>query len=570
MVARVLRGVPAAPGIAAGRVRQLDSAQAPAPRSSVPPAERAAELERASRALEAAALEVERLTARLESEGRVEDAEILATGAMMARDPQLGAGVADLITRLGVDASAAIGAAIEAHAAAVSALDDPMLASRADDVRSLGRRAIRLAAAVAGGADQSAEPGTGETIVIAAELGPADVAELSQAVNGVALAGGGVTAHAAIVARSLGLPMVVGVGEDLLAVPEGEMLIVDGDLGVVEVRPGRASLDRASLAIDLRERAMARAVAEKGLSTITTDGHRVLVRGNVSGAAEVAAALGWGAEGIGLFRTELAFLDARAWPTQSQHLEALAPALDLLRGKVATVRLLDFGGDKTPPFLEGTPLRGVQLLLEAPQALKAQLAAILEVAAGIEVKILVPMITEPAQMHEVRSMLQECVAEMEAAGTAPPMPPLGAMVEVPAAATMAPEIAAAADFLSVGTNDLSQLQLGIERSASRRAPAHHPAVLRLIDMTVRAGHDRGITVSVCGESASDRRVMPLFVGLGVDELSVGASRVGAVRGWLRSLSYSSAREAVTTALCAASPEEVERAVEPLARLLEAV
>jgi phosphoenolpyruvate-protein kinase (PTS system EI component) len=173
-------------------------------------------------------------------------------------------------------------------------------------------------------------------------------------------------------------------------------------------------------------------------------------------------------------------------------------------------------------------------------------------------------------MHEVRSMLQECIAEMEAAGTAPPMPPLGAMVEVPAAATMAPEIAAAADFLSVGTNDLSQLQLGIERSASRRAPAHHPAVLRLIDMTVRAGHDRGITVSVCGESASDRRVMPLFVGLGVDELSVGASRVGAVRGWLRSLSYSSAREAVTTALCAASTEEVERAVEPLARLLEAV
>src|ERR1700682_1010792 len=551
----------------ADRVRQLDRPTPPPPPASVPPPDRAAELERASRALKAAATEVDRLTDRLESEGRTEEADILATGALMARDPQLASGVADLIMRQGLEAGAAIAEAIEVHAAALAALDDPMLASRADDVRSLGRRATRFAM---GGADETADMNPDETIVVAAELGPADVAELRPAVKGLAFAGGGVTAHAAIVARSLGLPMGVGVGGGILAIPDGEALIVDGDLGVVEVQPGRASLDRAGVATELRERAMARAVAEKGLSTVTTDGHRVLVRGNASGAPEVAAALGWGAEGIGLFRTELAFLDAHAWPTQSQHLEALAPALDLLRGKVATVRLLDFGGDKTPPFLEGTPLRGVQLLLEAPQALKAQLAAILEVAAGIEVKILVPMITEPAQMHEVRSMLQECVAEMEAAGTAPPMPPLGAMVEVPAAATMAPEIAAAADFLSVGTNDLSQLQLGIERSASRRAPAHHPAVLRLIDMTVRAGHDRGITVSVCGESASDRRVMPLFVGLGVDELSVGASRVGAVRGWLRSLSYSSAREAVTTALCAASPEEVERAVEPLARLVEAV
>jgi phosphoenolpyruvate-protein phosphotransferase len=567
MTARVLRGVAAAPGIAAGRARQLGGAGAPAPGAPVPPPERPAELERASRALEAAATEVERLTARLESEGRTDEAEILATGAMIARDPQLAAGVADLIMRQGFDSGAAIAGAVEAHAATLAALDDPMLASRADDVRSLGRRATRLAM---GGADEIADLDVAEAIVIAAELGPADVAELRPAVKGLALAGGGVTAHAAIVARSLGLPMVVGLGDDILAIPDGEALIVDGDLGVVEVRPGRASLDRAGVATDLRARAMARAVAEKGLSTVTTDGHRVLVRGNASGAAEVEAALGWGAEGIGLFRTELSFLDAGAWPTQDQHRDALAPALALLRGAVATVRLLDFGGDKTPPFLEGTPLRGVQLLLEAPHALKAQLAAILEVAVGVQVRILVPMITEPAELRAVRDVLERCLAELDTAGLAPPMPPLGAMVEVPAAATMAPEIAAAADFLSVGTNDLSQLQLGIERSASRRAAAHHPAVLRLVDMTVRAGHERGITVSICGESASDRLVMPLLVGLGVDELSVGASRVGAVRGWLRALSHTVARDAATTALCASSSEEVERAVEPLARLLEAV
>ena len=567
MAPRVLRGVAAAPGMAAGRVRQLDRPTAPAPAASVPPPERAAELERASRALKAAATEVDRLTDRLESEGRTEEADILATGAMMARDPQLASGVADLIMRQGLEAGAAIAEAIEVHAAALAALDDPMLASRADDVRSLGRRATRFAM---GGADETADMNPDETIVVAAELGPADVAELRPAVKGLAFAGGGVTAHAAIVARSLGLPMVVGLGDGILAIPDGEALIVDGDLGVVEVQPGRASLDRAGVATELRERAMARAVAEKGLSTVTTDGHRVLVRGNASGAPEVEAALGWGAEGIGLFRTELSFLEAADWPTQEQHRQALAPALALLRGAVATVRLLDFGGDKTPPFLAGTPLRGVQLLLETPSALKAQLAAIIEVAIGVQVRILVPMITEPAQLRAVRDVLERCLAEMDAAGPVPPMPPLGAMVEVPAAATMATEIAAAADFLSLGTNDLSQLQLGIDRSASRQAAAHHPAVLRLVDMTVRAGHERGITVSLCGESASDRLAMPLFVGLGVDELSVGASRVGAVRGWLRSLNYAAARDAAATALCASSLEEVERAVKPLAGLLEAV
>lgn len=567
MAARILSGVAAAPGIAAGSVRQLGGARAPVPGAPIAPSERAAQLERASHSLEAAATEVDRLAVRLESEGRSDDADILATGALMARDPQLASAVDDLIMRQGLTAAAAIATAIEAQATTLAALDDAMLASRADDVRSLGRRAMRLAI---GGTDETADTDLAEVIVVAAELGPADVAELRPAVKGLALGGGGVTAHAAIVARSLGLPMVVGLGEDILAIPDGEALIVDGDLGVVEARPGRASLDRARVASDLRAKALARAAADKGLSTVTTDGHQVVVRGNASGAAEVKAALSWGAEGIGLFRTELGFLDAGAWPTQDQHRKALAPALALLRGGVATVRLLDFGGDKTPPFLEGTPLRGVQLLLEAPLALKAQLTAILEVAVGVQVRILVPMITEPAQMSAVREVLERSLAELAAAGRAPTMPALGAMIEVPAAATMAPEIAAASDFLSVGTNDLSQLQLGIERSASLRAAAHHPAVLRLVDMAVRAGHARGITISLCGEAASDRLVMPLLVGLGVDELSVGASRVGAVRGWLRSLSYETARDAAATSLCASSPEEVERAVEPLARLLEAV
>ena len=242
--------------------------------------------------------------------------------------------------------------------------------------------------------------------------------------------------------------------------------------------------------------------------------------------------------------------------------------LEPLTGGSATVRLLDFGGDKTPPFLEGTQMRGVQLLLDAPAALRDQLAAILAVGAGIDLRILVPMITEPAQLKAVRGLLDECLAARGGDDRTRTVL-LGAMVEVPAAATMAPEIAASADFLSVGTNDLTQLQLGVDRSASRRAAANHPAVLRLIDMSVRAAREAGIGLSLCGESASDPMVMPLLVGLGVDELSVGASRVGLVRHWVRVLDYAQARSAAELALRCSSVEEVESLVAPLAQLLEA-
>jgi multiphosphoryl transfer protein len=178
------------------------------------------------------------------------------------------------------------------------------------------------------------------------------------------------------------------------------------------------------------------------------------------------------------------------------------------------------------------------------------------------------MITEPAQLGAVRRVLEECLAAQGGDASNRTAPPLGAMVEVPAAATMAPEISASADFLSIGTNDLSQ-QLGVDRSASQRAAANHPAVLRLIDMSVRAAGDAGIGLSLCGESASDPMVMPLLVGLGVDELSVGASRVGLVRRWVRALDYAQARAIAGLALRCSSVEEVETLVAPAARLLEA-
>jgi phosphoenolpyruvate-protein kinase (PTS system EI component) len=308
---------------------------------------------------------------------------------------------------------------------------------------------------------------------------------------------------------------------------------------------------------------------EHGLPTVTADGHPVILRANVSSGPEVEEALRLGAAGIGLFRTELSFLGALAWPTREQHLVLLRRALAPLGDGVATVRLLDFGGDKTPPFLSAEAGRGIELLLRAEDALRAQLAALAEVSAGIDLKVLVPMVTEAGQVRRVRAMLDECLDE------ARPEPgrrrvEVGAMVEAPAAVTMAEELAVASDFLCIGTNDLSQLQLGVERGRPGSAPAYHPAVLRLIAATVQAGHRAQITVGVCGESASDPLTGPLLLGLGVDLLSVGVSRIGFTRRMLRRLRLSEVENLALASLKVSSAAEVEEISLPLGRWLQGI
>ncbi|HSR23425.1 MAG TPA: putative PEP-binding protein, partial [Candidatus Eisenbacteria bacterium] len=338
--------------------------------------------------------------------------------------------------------------------------------------------------------------------------------------------------------------MVVGLGPVLTEVETGAPLLVDGATGLLLVHPSPERTAAATRERRARRAAERRAHHDRDLPAATRDGHRVRVLANVASRAEVDAALAAGAEGVGLLRTELAFLEAAAWPEQADHERALRPILEPLAGRVATVRLLDFGGDKTPPFLRGAAGRGVELLLAAPAALAAQARAITAAAAGVELRVLVPMVTEPGQLRAVREQLGACS--------------VGAMVEVPAAATLADLLAADADLLSVGTNDLASLELGRGRDVPGGAPAHHPAVLRRVAQVVAAAHAAGIPVDVCGEAASDPRALPLLVGLGVDELSVGAARVGQVRAAVRELGYAEAAELARSALGAESAEAVER------------
>jgi phosphoenolpyruvate-protein kinase (PTS system EI component) len=268
----------------------------------------------------------------------------------------------------------------------------------------------------------------------------------------------------------------------------------------------------------------------------------VTVLTNAASAAEVRAGLAAGAEGAGLIRTELAFLEAESWPTQADHVRALAPVLAGLRGRVATVRVLDFGGDKTPPFLRGTAERGLALLLSAEQAFIAQLRAIAHVAGDVDLRILLPMVNSVAELDAAR---ERVVAAVDA-------PQIGAMIETVEAVDAAPGLAAGSSFLSIGTNDLTAAVLGADRFAAASSPTGDPRVLRAIDASVRAAHDAGIAIEVCGEAASDPHLLPLLVGLEVDELSVGAARVGATREWVRELDFERCREQVRRAMAGAA------------------
>jgi phosphoenolpyruvate-protein kinase (PTS system EI component) len=525
MSERELRGLAASGGVAIGRAVVWHDAE---------PATGDGD---ALAALDAVAAELARGADRFRAAGLEDEADILETNRLMVEDPALRLEVEKLGAELGP--AEALRHATARHAELLAALADPMLAARASDVRQLGVRAVR---ALAGTTLPAPTEGS---ILITRDLGPADVADLrleEGLVLGIALAEGAATSHAAIMARAFGIPMTVGLGKELLSIGAGETVIVEGDNGAVVVRPSTTRLLDAESELLRRRRLREERIAARGLPAITRDGRIVSLLCNASTAAEATAGLAAGAEGVGLLRTELAFLEASAWPTEDEHFAALAPALAQLRGLVATVRTLDFGADKTPPFLAGITERGLTLMLSHPDELAKQLRAIVRAAAGTQLRILLPLVESAEQVRAVRALVAD------------PAVSVGAMIETPEAAGHAAEIAAEADFLSIGTNDLVQYTLGLdrERPVASAATAAEPIVLRLIAQVVEAAHAAGKTVEVCGEAAGETAVASLLIGLGVDELSVAPARLDELRETVRLLSFTDATEAARQAVEASS------------------
>ncbi len=489
-------------------------------------------------AFAAVARERAALAARLRERGEDLQAGIVDIGALIAADPALTGPAIDAV-RAGADGVAAVSQAAEAQAAVLAALPDPDLAQRAGDVRQVAAAVIDQLRGTS-----APPPPAGRFILVRREVDPADLIRLADAglagedPGGCGLAGavsvaGGASSHAAIVARGLGLPMLAGADPAVLAASAGHDAILDAAAGELIVDPDPpAEADRIEPGQQAGRIAPGRRAAARAPREVrTADGEPVTLLCNVASVAETRLGLSGGAAGVGLLRTEIPFTSTPGWPSEADHLAQLGPVLALLEGRPAVVRLLDFSGDKVPPFLRDRGPQGLAALLGAPEALADQLRAILRAGVGASARlaVLVPMVTSVDEISQVRAALAKAAAET---GAEPPE--LGIMIEVAATAAAAAAFADAADFFSVGTNDLASEVLGVDRAdpGSRPALAADPRVLTLIANVVRAAGASGVKVSVCGDAAADPLVLPLLLGLGVRTLSIGAARVPRVAGWI--------------------------------------
>ncbi len=437
---------------------------------------------------------------------------------------------------------------------------DGRMAERADDLRDVRDRLLRALLDTGTGAVELGTLPAG-TVLLAERLTPSDTAELDpDAVVGIATVAGGRTSHAAIIARSLSIPAVVGVGSDLEALPDGADVLVDGEAGIVVVDPDEERRAAAS-------RNASPAVSER---VSTVDGRAIEVAANVGSEAELDAATDRGADGIGLFRIEFLFLDREAPPSEEEQYEAVKAALSTFPNDRVVVRTLDVGGDKDVPYLdlpqESNPFlgsRGIRLSLgEHADLFETQLRALLRAGAhehGDNLAVMFPMISRIEEVTAASAAVDSVAAELEAAGTDYAIPELGAMIETPAAAFLADSLAERLDFLSVGTNDLTQYVMAADRENDAVAAHHdplHPAVLRAIDRTTSAVQDADAWVGMCGEMAGDPALTPLLVGLGFDELSMSAVTVPAVKQAIRSTDSAAARELAAAVVTCETRDEV--------------
>jgi multiphosphoryl transfer protein len=390
---------------------------------------------------------------------------------------------------------------------------------------------------------------------------------------------GGASSHAAIIARGLGVPMIAGTDPAVLAAPAGQRGLLDADAGELIVGPEAGDLPAVLAGHDPSQRQPGPGLAGSDGSARTADGREITVLCNVASAAETRRGLAGGAAGVGLLRTEIPYTEALAWPTLAEDQAQLEPILGLLAGRPATVRLLDFSGDKIPPFLRdeagvGSSPSGVAgvgsgpsgeapglaALLAHRTALPDQLRAILQAGRGTQLAVLIPMVSSLDEVRQVRDVLTKTAAALGA-----DLPRLGIMVELQGTAAAASTFAPAVDFFSIGTNDLTGQVLRLDRRdpAARPALAADPRVLALIARVAEAGRQAGISVSVCGDSAADPLVLPLLIGLGVNTLSVPAARVQRVRTWLAGLDTSACAALAAAALQASTVDQVRELVPPL-------
>ncbi len=551
---RMQQGVAASPGLAVGKIVRHESSVLVVEDKFTSAMEEGSALEAALSKVAAELTEMEAETRRRLGAG---EAAIFAAQRELLADPGLmRAAIGDIMR--GHGAAWSWKKVLDARVDQQRQLPDPLLAARALDLKDAGERVIATMLGIERKAIVLREP----SVLIAEDLTPSDTLQLDMRyVVGLAISSGGPTSHTAILARTLGLPALVAAGPSLLQIEYGTEAVIDGTAGCLYLGCTTADIETARAAIKtqaLRSEAMR---ADRYQRATTSDGHTVNVFANVANAKQAADAVEAGAEGVGLMRTEFLFLERESAPSEDEQYAVYRDTIAALDGRPLIIRTLDIGGDKQVSYLdlphEENPflgVRGARLLLARPELLRTQLRALYRAAEHGPVSIMFPMVTELAEVAALRAECEQVRAALKA-----PVVPLGIMVEVPAVAVMADRFAQKVDFFSIGTNDLTQYVLAMDRQHPRlaaQADPLNPAVLALIGATAKAANAAGIHVGVCGGLAGDPLGARILTGLGVNDLSMSAQDVATVKTIIRSETLSNMQQLAQRALAAGSATEV--------------
>jgi phosphoenolpyruvate-protein phosphotransferase len=559
-----LKGIPAAPGLARGVSRQWKDVTLEVP--SFKPVDPAAEKIRLAQARWEAGRQLQALVARVSKQVGEAEAVLFEAQAMFLNDTAL-VGRAESKIDSGLNAEQAWQQACEHFASQLEGLPDETLQARAADVRDVGRRVFETLLGI-----QTGFKLDDQSILLARDLVPSQTVALDTSkVLAFCTAEGGATSHTAILAKALGIPAVVGIGDELLQIPDGRILLVDGTAGLVASDPDPELLAKFEQRIQAEQ---VRRQLETELSdrpAMTRDGHRVEVAANVGSVEDARKALEHNAEGIGLLRTEFLFLNRKTPPDEQTQFAAYKTILDLMDSRPVVVRTLDVGGDKEVPYYDFGPeanpflgYRAIRISLDRPVEFKSQLRALLRAGVGHDLRIMFPMIAMLAEVHQAKEMIEEARAELRSDRIAVvESVQVGIMVEIPAVAMLAERFAPEVDFFSIGTNDLTQYTFAAERGNKRVSHLNdpcHPAILRQIEQVVKAAHVHGKWVGVCGEMAGDLQAVPILLGLGVDELSMSPAQIPGAKQIIRQWSLADAQKLAGQALDLDSSEAVRKTV----------
>ena len=559
-----IQGISGSRGVAVGNVYRYIQEEIVIPDYTVADDKVEEEIGKFAAAMAATLKQLDTIRQKALDEMGPEEAAIFEAHMQIAQDPSLSDGIKSLVESSHTNVVAATAQTIETFANIFLGMEDAYMRERGADIKDIGDRLMRN---LLGMNPRGLSHISGEVILVAQDLAPSDTASLDKnVVKGIVTAAGGPTSHAAIMARTLEIPAVMGVG-DIESFVDGDKAVVLGTDGIVEMNPSDADWDEYTNQAAAFQEELKRLRESANLEATTTDGHHVELFGNIGKAKDAKNALTMGAQGIGLYRTEFLYMENDELPAEDVQFEEYKKVAQDMKGTPVIIRTMDIGGDKELKCLdlpsEMNPFlgyRAIRISLNRPDIFKVQLRALLRASAFGDIHIMYPMIASVEEVKQANAMLDECKAELTAEGKEFNKDiKVGIMIEVPAAAVISPILAKYVDFFSIGTNDLCQYTLAVDRMNEAIGSLYqplHPGVLRLIKHVIDASHEQGKFTGMCGELAGDPVATMILLGLGLDEFSMTASSIPLIKNILRSVSKAECEEVANKALTMDTAEEI--------------